>query len=65
MPKVKNDEDEEVMTPARYSVPFFASPDPEAVVEALPGCRNEEVPKRWKAINAGEYLKRKREGVFV
>lgn len=64
-PKLKDDEDEEGVTPARYSVPFFASPDPEAVVEALPGCWSEEVPKRWKAINAGEYLKRKREGVFV
>lgn len=64
-PKSKIDEDEEEVTPARYSVPFFATPDPEAVVEALPRCWSEEVPKRWKAVNAGEYLRRKREGVFV
>lgn len=63
-PKLKNDKDEEV-TLARYSVPFFASPAPEAVVEALSGCWNEEVPKRWQAINAGEYLRRKRKSVFV
>lgn len=48
------------ITPARYSVPVFASPDPATVVEALPGCWSEEVPKRWKAISAGEYLRRKR-----
>lgn len=58
-------EEEGGMTPARYSVPFFAAPDPGAVVEALPGCWGEEVPRRWGPIVAGEYLRRKREGVFV
>ncbi|KAF6235478.1 hypothetical protein HO173_006161 [Letharia columbiana] len=53
------------MTPARYSVPFFASPDPATVVEALPGCWSEEVPRRWKAISAGDYLRRKRQAVYV
>ena len=52
-------------TPARYSIPFFAAPDPETVVEALPGCWSEEAPKWWKPLNAGEYLRRKREGVYV
>lgn len=53
------------MTPSRYSIPFFASPDPTTVVEALPGCWNEEVPKRWKTISAGDYLRRKRQAVYV
>lgn len=53
------------MTPARCSIPFFASPDPATVVEALPGCWGEEMPKRWKAISAGGYLSRKREAVYV
>lgn len=53
------------MTPARYSVPFFASPDSATVVEALPGCWSEEVPRRWKAISAGDYLRRKREAAYV
>ena len=53
------------MTPARYSIPFFASPDPATVVEALPGCWSEEVPKRWKAISAGDYLRRKRQAAYV
>ena len=53
------------MIPARYSIPFFASPDSETIVEALPGCWSEGVPKRWKPLNAGEYLRRKREGVYT
>ena len=55
-----SDEGGNETTPARYSIPFFASPDPATVVEALPGCWSEEVPKRWKAISAGDYMKRKR-----
>ncbi|CAD6588648.1 MAG: hypothetical protein ASARMPRED_003677 [Alectoria sarmentosa] len=62
-PNSKSGGDE--MTPARYSIPFFASPDPATVVDALPGCWSEEVPKRWKAISAGDYLRRKREAVYV
>ena len=61
---LKAGEDDE-MTSDRYSVPVFASPDPETVVEALPGCWSEEVPRRWKAMHAGEYLDRKRAGVYV
>lgn len=34
------------MIPERYSVAFFGVPDPATIVEALPGCWNEEVPKR-------------------
>ena len=52
-------------TPARYSIPFFAAPDSATVVEALPGCWSEEVPKRWKAISAGDYLRRKREALYL
>lgn len=64
-PMLNDDEDEDEVTAAPYSVPFFASPGPEAVVDALSGCWSEKVPKRWQAINAGEYLRRKRKSVFV
>ena len=53
------------ISPARYSIPFSATPDPETIVQALPGCWNEEVPKRWKPIRAGDYLRRKREGMYA
>lgn len=55
----------EGVTPERYSIPFFAAPDPETMIEALPGCWSEDVPKRWKPINAGRYLLRKREGIYA
>jgi hypothetical protein len=53
------------ISPARYSIPFSAAPDPETIVQALPGCWSEEVPKKWKPINAGDYLRRKREGMYA
>ena len=53
------------MASARYSIPFFVSPDPATVVETLPGCWSENVPRRWKAISAGDYLSRKRQAAYV
>jgi isopenicillin N synthase-like dioxygenase len=55
----------EGISPGRYSIPFFASPDPEAMIEALPGCWSQDVPKRWKPINTGDFLRRKREAIFA
>ena len=53
------------MTPERYSIPFFAVPDPETMIEALPGCWDEDMPRRWKPINTGDYLFRKRDGIYT
>jgi len=52
-------------TPERYSIPFSAVPDPETMIEALPRCWSEDVPKRWKPINAGDYLRRKMEAIYA
>lgn len=49
--------------PERYSIAYFSAPDPTTIVEALPGCVREQAP-RWKPINAGEYLRRKRAAVY-
>ena len=49
------------IVPSRFSVPFFTSPNPEVVIEALPGCWDDSNPKRWKPLNAGDFLKRKRQ----
>jgi isopenicillin N synthase-like dioxygenase len=51
-------------TPERYSIPFSAVPDPETMIEALPGCWSEDVPKRWKPMNVGNYLRRKLESIY-
>lgn len=51
--------------PQRHSIAFFSSPDPETIVEALPGCWSEQVPKKWKPINAGDYLRRKTAAMYT
>ena len=48
------------LAPARYSIAFFASPDPETLLETLQGCWSEQNPKQWKPIHTGEFLRRKR-----
>ena len=50
--------------PERYSIAYFSAPDPTTVVEALPYCCGNQTP-RWKPINAGEYLRRKRAAMYV
>ena len=54
----------ERICPERYSVAFFSTPDHETMVDALPGCWSEEVPKKWEPINVGEYISRKRKTVY-
>jgi isopenicillin N synthase-like dioxygenase len=43
------------MTRERYSIPFFVSADPDALVEVLPECTGEQNPARYKAITQKEY----------
>ena len=44
------------MCKARYSVPFFATADPNTVIEALPGCWSAENPKKHEAVTAWGYV---------
>lgn len=41
----------------RYSVAFFLDPNPDVVVECLPGCSTDKVPAKYPAIVAADYLK--------
>ena len=50
--------------PERYSIGCFGAPDPATVIEALPCCCENQTP-RWKPINAGEYLRRKRAAMYA
>jgi len=50
--------------PERYSFAFFSYPDAQSIIEPLPACYNNEMPKRWGPINAGDYLLRKREKFY-
>ncbi|KAF1949784.1 thymine dioxygenase [Byssothecium circinans] len=50
------------MVPDRYSIPFFAMPDVETVIEALPGCWDDRDaaeggrPKKYDPVTAMEYV---------
>jgi len=42
---------------ARYSIPFFATADPDTVIEALPGCWDEKRnPRKFEKTTAWEYV---------
>ena len=45
-----------LMNIPRYSIPFFMHPRSEMSLAALPGCVDNENPKQWEDITAGEFL---------
>ena len=48
-----------VVSPAgreRYSIAFFLDPNPDAVIECLPGCDTADNPSRYDAIRGDDYL---------
>lgn len=50
------DEEEEEMCEPRYSIPFFATADMDTVIDALPGCWDDEHPKLYEPVTAWEYV---------
>ncbi|KAL1303024.1 hypothetical protein AAFC00_003337 [Neodothiora populina] len=48
-------EGEQRLTRARYSIPYFVSPDENSVVECLPACTSAAEPVKYEATNWGEY----------
>lgn len=50
-------EGEQRMTRARYSIPYFVSPDSDAVVECLPTCMDENNPAKYEPTHWEEYRK--------
>jgi isopenicillin N synthase-like dioxygenase len=45
------------VVPDRYSIPVFATADPETVIDALPGCWDEgEAPKKYESVTAWGYV---------
>ncbi|OJD34325.1 thymine dioxygenase [Diplodia corticola] len=43
------------MTRARYSIPYFVSPDPSAVIECLPACAGEQNPVKYEPVVQEDY----------
>jgi isopenicillin N synthase-like dioxygenase len=50
---------------ARRSIPFFATADPETVIEALPGCWGEENPKKFESVTAWEYVQMRMAALYA
>ncbi|KAF3047751.1 hypothetical protein E8E12_011600 [Didymella heteroderae] len=44
------------LVPDRYSIPFFATADPNTVIEALPGCWSCLNPKKYESVTAWGYV---------
>ncbi|KAI9860488.1 MAG: hypothetical protein M1813_006147 [Trichoglossum hirsutum] len=59
------DRDSKVMCPPRYSIPFFATADPDAVIECLPGCWGPGNPKKYESVTAWGYVKMRMEALYL
>jgi isopenicillin N synthase-like dioxygenase len=46
----------EVVVPDRYSIPVFATPNMDTIIDALPGCWDEENPKKYEPVTAWGYV---------
>jgi isopenicillin N synthase-like dioxygenase len=53
--RAKYDEEGSVCPP-RYSIPFFATVNSDAIIDGLPGCWGPDRPKRYPSVTAGEYV---------
>ncbi|KAI9844738.1 MAG: hypothetical protein M1830_007582, partial [Pleopsidium flavum] len=45
----------ERMTRARFSIPYFVSPDPTAVIDCFPACMDEQHPVKYPPIMQRDY----------
>lgn len=44
-----------IMTRARYSIPYFVSPDPSSVIECLPACASTKNPAKYPPVVQEDY----------
>jgi isopenicillin N synthase-like dioxygenase len=40
----------------RYSMPFFAEPHPDTLIDCLPNCSNADNPAKYPPVTSAEYL---------
>ncbi|KAJ8105451.1 hypothetical protein ONZ43_g7423 [Nemania bipapillata] len=53
------------MTAPRYSIPYFVSPDPTAVIECLSACTDAQNPPRYPPVTQEEYRKVRARGQYL
>ena len=46
----------ERMTRARYSIPYFVAPEGPTIVECLPTCTDESHPSKYKPVKLVDYM---------
>ena len=49
----------------RYSIAFFLDPNPETLVECLPGCCSDALPSKYPAILAADYLAQRLKATYA
>ena len=49
----------------RYSVAFFLDPNPDALIECLPGCSTVSRPPRYPPIRAADYLRQRLDATYA
>ncbi|OLN86444.1 UPF0676 protein C1494.01-like protein 3 [Colletotrichum chlorophyti] len=55
-PPFETREDGDLVTRARYSIPYFIGADQEKIVDCVPGCFNPDRPKKYDPIKSREYI---------
>ncbi|KAJ9647022.1 hypothetical protein H2199_002008 [Coniosporium tulheliwenetii] len=60
-----DEEAETEMCRPRYSIPFFATADPETVIECLPGCEGPDGKKEFEAMTALEYVQMRMAALYA
>ncbi|KAI1764458.1 thymine dioxygenase [Hypoxylon sp. FL1150] len=61
----KQQGDGRLMTRARYSIPYFVSPDPQAVIECLAVCTDEAHPIKYEPVVQEDYRRMRGRGQYA
>ncbi|KAI0386722.1 Clavaminate synthase-like protein [Hypomontagnella monticulosa] len=54
-----------LITRPRYSIPYFVSPDPKAVIECLPVCTDEQHPIKYEPVIQEDYRRMRGRGQYA
>ncbi|KAI1336767.1 thymine dioxygenase [Xylariaceae sp. FL0016] len=60
-----NEEVVKCMTEARYSIPYFVSPDPQSIIECLPRCTGEDRPAKYGPVVQEDYRRMRAKGQYI
>lgn len=61
----KSQVDGKLMTRPRYSIPYFVSPDPKAVIECLSVCTDQKHPVKYEPVVQEDYRRMRGKGQYA